>query len=551
VIKIIEEFLSTKTVSIWRRQPDGDSFKLDLVAASDELWGKYKSAGIKTLPPDSFTGKAASGEAEPVRVTYEEIKTKFHTPEFAYDNQLRSMTVVPIKIGNEIYGAIDVFSRRDTTLFDDEVMSLRILAGKAAVAIQSSTLIESSSDAGRISPGDDLRSILKRIADNAVETLRAEPVILFRYDVLDNPKFDIQAVIAGKLYYRNLKIATNENHMANLVLQSPNPLYLRNEEEYLEFERHSKRKWVSDRFKEDFWHRERIKSLAAFKLEHRSQILGVMFINYREPQDFSDSSRERVFKIFGSQAAAAIYNVKISDQNKKFWEKQRGDSLSLTVSEVVSSLAHNSGHLLNRINNSFSKLDDLATKDKLTERQLQRLKSEVTNMKEPLLALKKDFDRLKTYRQFDELNLKEHDLNVLVRRSLDMLRDTFNKQRVDVDDRYATNLPNVICDENQINHVLLNLFLNAAEAMKHKGTLSVTTSLKGREVEIRVSDTGAGIPIELRDKIFQLGFSTKKAKAGSGHGLPISRYIVREHGGRMEIGPSGKKGATFFIYLPI
>ncbi|MGA9771829.1 MAG: GAF domain-containing protein [Blastocatellia bacterium] len=550
VIKIIEDFLITKTVSVWKRIADGDTFKLELVAASEGLWEKYKEAGISTLPPTSITGRAVA-EKKPVPVTQEEIRAGFDYPEFAEENGLRSLTIVPILVGDEIYGVINVFSRRDTKLFTEEVVIVRILASKAAIALQSAMLVQSFNDIAKISLSDDINSILKRIALNALDVLHAEPVILFRYDA-SAKQFDADAVVAGKLYYEDVQIATNENDMANMILKEKEPLYLKHEDDYLAFERSVNRHWHSDRLPSDFWHREKVESLAALKLEHRGEIVGVMFINYREPQVFPDYV-ERLIKVFASQASSAIYNAKISEQNKKFWETRRADSLSLSVSEIVYSLAHNSGHLLNQISDSFGKIDDLLSRGRFAEAQLNKLKEEVNNVKEPLDAILKDFSQLKTYRQLDALRLEDNEINSLVRRSLDMIRDTFRKQRITIDERYTANIPLIQCDETQVQHVFLNLFLNAIEAMGHKGKLSVTTSVdwQTNEVEIRVSDTGPGIPRELRNKIFELYFSTKKQKAGSGIGLPISRYIVNEHGGHIEIGPSSSKGATFSVYLPI
>jgi signal transduction histidine kinase len=134
-----------------------------------------------------------------------------------------------------------------------------------------------------------------------------------------------------------------------------------------------------------------------------------------------------------------------------------------------------------------------------------------------------------------------------------MLKDSFDKQRVAVDARYEEGLPSVSCDENQIRHALINLFLNALEAMEHKGKLSIATHLDKQKdnVEIRISDTGPGIRLKDRDEIFKPTFSTKKKKAGSGYGLPITRRIVMAHGGSVELGPSTTKGGTFTVKLPI
>lgn len=548
VVRIIEGYLRTETVSVWRRHPVGDSFELELVAASDGLYERYREANLLTLPPSSFTGKAATGVDE-IYVNEQEIRKGFTNPEFAKANGLRSMTAVPIRVGDEIHGAIDVFSRRDTKLFPEEVLVLRILASKAAIALQSATLVQSFNDIANIAPHEDIDSILRRIASRALDILKAEPVILFRYNA---NQFDPEAIVAGKLLYNNVRIVTNENDMANMVLKLEDPLYLKSEKDYLAFEREVGRKWHSDRLPADFWHREKIKSLAALKLKHRDEIVGVMFINYREPQVFSESV-ERLIKVFSSQAAAAIYNAKITEQNKEFWETKRGDSLSLTVSEVVFSLAHNSGHLLGEVADSFGKIEKILGKGKVSEGQWKKLQEHVESAKGPMDALQEDFQELKSYRRLREIRLEEHDINSVVRKAINWLRDTFRRQRVIVDEKYAPSNPTVLCDENQIRHVLLNLFLNAIEAMEHKGKLSITTSINKStgEVEVRVSDNGPGIPRDLRDKLFEPGFSTKKQKIGTGFGLPISRYILIEHGGRIEVGPSSTKGATFYIYLRV
>jgi len=551
VIRIIEGFLETETVSVWRKEVLQNTFKLDLVAASKQFKRKYDEAGISTLKFDSFTGQVAGGE-DYIQINHDQIKTgrQFIHKQFAEDNKLRSMTAVPIRAGDEIYGAIDVFSRRDTELFTEEVIILRILAGKAAIALQSATLLQTFNEISTIAPHEDIKEILRRIAKKAVEVLHAEPVILFRYDAAIQ-RFDADAVVGGKLIWENVQIVPNENDMANMVLKLPSALYLKNEQAYLRFEQKCNRKWHSERFKEDFWHREKIKSFAAIKLEHRKEIVGVMFINYRD-RHVSPSSIERLMKVFASQAASAIYNAKIFEENKQFWNIRRADSLSLTVSEIVYSLAHNSGHLLNQINDSFGKIEQLLKKTQSHDQVLPKLKEEVEKVKEPLDAILNDFDRLKDYRQLDELRLEAHDINQLVKRSLDMIRDTMISRRIAVEEKYTSNLPPASCDDKQIQHVLLNLFLNAIEAMDNKGKLSVTTGFDRNtdEIEIRVSDTGPGIPKENRDKVFEPHFTTKKLKAGSGFGLPISRYIVHEHGGHIEMGPSGK-GATFTVYLPV
>jgi len=91
----------------------------------------------------------------------------------------------------------------------------------------------------------------------------------------------------------------------------------------------------------------------------------------------------------------------------------------------------------------------------------------------------------------------------------------------------------------------------AGYAIERKGRILIQTDVKEDHVRIRITDTGKGIPAELHSKIFEHSLTTKKHAAGAGFGLPISRYIVRKHGGEIELTSRLGKGVTFSVYLPI
>jgi signal transduction histidine kinase len=122
------------------------------------------------------------------------------------------------------------------------------------------------------------------------------------------------------------------------------------------------------------------------------------------------------------------------------------------------------------------------------------------------------------------------------------------------------NLPLVSCLPGDLNQVILNLIVNAAQAIgdklgktpTEKGKISVSTRHVADFVEIRVSDTGGGIPDAIRGRIFDPFFTTKEIGVGSGQGLAIARsVIVDKHGGTLEVESEAGKGATFIIRLPI
>jgi two-component system NtrC family sensor kinase len=116
----------------------------------------------------------------------------------------------------------------------------------------------------------------------------------------------------------------------------------------------------------------------------------------------------------------------------------------------------------------------------------------------------------------------------------------------------AEGLPPVYVDAKQMQQVFLNLFLNAVQAMQDGGTLTVQSGLKNVDgsdlVEIRVTDTGQGIPLQILDKIFTPFFTTKAQ--GTGLGLAISHRLIAQQGGRLSVVSEDGKGTTFTVELP-
>ncbi|NIS84861.1 MAG: ATP-binding protein [Nitrospinaceae bacterium] len=122
------------------------------------------------------------------------------------------------------------------------------------------------------------------------------------------------------------------------------------------------------------------------------------------------------------------------------------------------------------------------------------------------------------------------------------------------------NLPPVACLEDQIKQVLLNLIVNAAHAIEErkdrpahqKGQITLSTRREGDGVEIRVSDSGQGIPKAIRSKIFDPFFTTKEVGQGTGQGLAITHaIIVNKHGGTITVESEEGRGSTFRIRLPL
>ncbi|MFH1177268.1 MAG: PAS domain S-box protein [Acidobacteriota bacterium] len=142
------------------------------------------------------------------------------------------------------------------------------------------------------------------------------------------------------------------------------------------------------------------------------------------------------------------------------------------------------------------------------------------------------------------------DLNELVAAAVRLVRRVLrNDIGLDVD--LATRPLGVEGDRGQLEQVLMNLVVNAGEAMLHGGLLTVRTGAQGeREAWLEVEDTGIGMSEEVRSRLFEPFFTTKGPERGTGLGLAVTHGIVTSHGGRIEVASVPGEGSTFRVALP-
>lgn len=140
------------------------------------------------------------------------------------------------------------------------------------------------------------------------------------------------------------------------------------------------------------------------------------------------------------------------------------------------------------------------------------------------------------------------DLNAVLRDTIAIFAPQF-RDRVAIHEDYAE-LPRIRLDTGQFTQVVMNLLVNAAQAVPGKGNVWVTTRRQGPWVEVEVRDDGPGIPAEVLPKIWDPFFTTKE-KGNTGLGLSISYQIVREHGGEIAVETQVGKGTRFLVRLPL
>jgi len=221
---------------------------------------------------------------------------------------------------------------------------------------------------------------------------------------------------------------------------------------------------------------------------------------------------------------------------------QTADRLA-AISRITSGVAHEVKNPLNAI---------------LMHVELARMKlaREDTDVAPQMEIISREILRLdrvvKTFLDFTrpvELHAAEVPLDSFVREIVDLAAPQAEAAGIRVSVGADTDAANIRVDVDLMKQAILNVVVNAIQAMPHGGELRIECAVREEEAEIRISDTGVGIPPELRDKIFRLYYTTKPE--GSGIGLAMTFRIVQLHDGAIDFTSEPGKGTTFVLRLPL
>ena len=154
---------------------------------------------------------------------------------------------------------------------------------------------------------------------------------------------------------------------------------------------------------------------------------------------------------------------------------------------------------------------------------------------------------LKKFVRLDEAELQEADINKELDLTLELIRHE-TKNRIKIIKNYGE-IPVIKCFPNMLNQVFTNILINACQAIKGEGTITITTEFKDKNLIVKIKDTGCGIPQNQLDKIFSAGFTTKSAGVGTGLGLAICTKIIEKHNGKIIVNSDVGKGSEFIITI--
>jgi two-component system NtrC family sensor kinase len=213
------------------------------------------------------------------------------------------------------------------------------------------------------------------------------------------------------------------------------------------------------------------------------------------------------------------------------------------IGQVTANLAHEIGTPLNAMAGHLQLLGRNHPNSGDTQRRLRIINSQLASIVQTVKNLLE-----RTHRR--PIELRPTDINNIVEELLLLVAPIFESHHIEVLADLDEDLPPVLADRESLHQVFLNLVNNSIEAMPDGGEMEIVTNYipEAGVVEVRVIDSGVGIPKEAKDHLFEPMWTTKQT--GSGLGLAIVHEIIVEHGGKIECRTEVAKGAEFRVVLP-
>ena len=300
----------------------------------------------------------------------------------------------------------------------------------------------------------------------------------------------------------------------------------------------------------EYYQRSGIRSSLAIPLRVGGHVVGaIAFSAFRPTREWPDDLIVRL-KIIGEAIAQALVR-KHSELALRTSEAETARLMRQTLlGELSGTIAHELNQPLTAILANAETAMDLLSQKNIDSGKIREI---VADIIEQDCRASEVIGRVRKLMRKGESRPEVIDANQLVKSTMHLLHGEFIRQKVKIDFVPANNLPMIFGDPVQLQQVLLNLIMNAMEAMSANApsqrAINITTRANDKKIEIAIVDSGTGLPVEDKERVFEPFFTTKQH--GLGLGLSICSTIIRAHGGTLSIENNAGDGATAVVALPL
>ena len=303
---------------------------------------------------------------------------------------------------------------------------------------------------------------------------------------------------------------------------------------------------------------EQLHSTIYLPLLSRGKPMGVIAVSNHTPSAFTGDYVDFLNSIC-NQVGVAIANADLYKNIKTAYQDLKEAQEQVIRTEKLASLGKLSASIAHEINNPMAAvltyarlMTKLITLGRFTPDRFNDVKKYLNTIVDETSRCGEIVKNLLSFSRQSKMKFEIRSIEKIINKTLLLVAHDLEMKGITVKKNITDGTPDIVCDFKQIQQALLNLFLNASDAMPEGGILTVATadSRKDGFLEITISDSGHGMsPEELKD-IFEPFFSTKEEGKGVGLGLSVTYGIITEHRGKLEVESMVGAGTTFKVYLP-
>jgi len=534
IVTVTANLMNSKICSLWIFDEREQRLKLKATQSISEEYLRERSLAMG----EGVVGHVAL-QNQPMAILDVLREPLYKEKELAKKEGLVSMLSVPMCIKERVIGVINCYTSRPHSFSRSEEEILTTVANQAAICIENSGLMETF----------DIDEILRLVLEGVTKNIGFDRARLY----LVNEKRNILeckmavGIDEGKIKEITLPLDPEESVVARSIFEK-RPFVIPDA---------SRDPRVNPVLQEKL----NLQSLVVIPLLAKEKSLGAIAADHTEPgRNITRETLESVMT-FAQQAGLAIHNALMYQELKAFSQQMeekiqkttadlRKTEAQLIRSEKLAALGQLSAGIAHEIRNPLTSINILI--HSLTE-NLPTEHSRWEDLKvieEEILRINEIVDQFLRFAKPASPLLEKTNLIPIFEEILQLLRPQIEKCKIAVKKEFEP-LPLITADKEQIKQVILNLLMNAIQAMTGGGKLGMSGRLSkdGYWVELAIQDSGVGIPPEDIDKLFDPFFSTKEG--GIGLGLSIAHRIIDQHHGKIEVESTPGEGTLFTISLPV
>lgn len=528
ILEEINQVLASSSASILLFNPDTKRLELEVSKGLPDDWDDLNLAlGQGISGWTALHGRAIIVSDVREEPRYISVKPEIRS-EMAVPMEDEGAVIGVVNIASEVVNAYDEQSLKILTLMTNEasrvVSRLWLIKQLRTKANQLESLVSMGQRLVGKFESDEIMSALANEGRQLLEChgcalflLKSDGETLKLHTMVDRQgkleaeaEFDLNDSAVGAAVHRNKQVEVNH-------------LLMTEENEFLKV-----------------INKEGLVSMLSTPIVFDDEVIGVLNAYTRRKHRFNNDEK-KVFAALAGLGAVAVQNARLYSRVFTSEESLRRNEKLTTLGMLAAEIAHEIRNPLTVIKLLFQSLELEFDKNDVRT-------TDVGVISEKLDHLEEIVGRVLNFGRSQDGMYSRQDLNQLVRETLQLVRLKLNQQKIEIDFQPADQGLQVEVNKGQIQQVMLNLILNATQAMPNGGEVRIQTAAEGASVSLTIQDSGSGIEAELTNQIFE-SFLTNRPD-GTGLGLSISKRILQSHRGDIELASSGAGGSTFRFWLP-